>query len=461
MPSKEIIKPDAKKPVLKKTDSQKPEIKKSDLKRPDNLTRKQRRHLRRDQVQTRWVLAVTAIIILIVVGVIGYGYVNTYFLRVRQPAAVVYGDTITIGQVQEEVRYQRMQLVASYQRLNLFATSLLDQSEVAALQGQAEVIAGNLSNKTAIAQTALNFLIEAKIARHEAGLRGITVTDAEVQAKINAMLDYIPAATLTAMPSPSNTPPFTPTPTVTITPTVTPGGPTLTPSPTATETPTITPTVTGTVTPTVTPTNTLVPTRIPSATPFTEEAFGKYYTLYIGNITRETGLTEEEFRDRVKSVLFIEKIKKAVMADVPDTEEQVHLAQIVLNNKDTAVAALARLITGESWNAVVREVSTDEASKAKFGDLGWIAMANPPSELEKTAFALKAGEVSQVLQTGVDTWVILKALERGPRPMAAEKLAAAQNAAYQTWLDGNLADASIVDKKGMPAELVPSKPDIS
>jgi hypothetical protein len=432
-----------------------------DVKKPDILTRKQRRHLRRDQVQTRWVLAVTAAIILIVLGVIGYGYLNTYFLKVKQPAAVVYGETITIKEVQEEVRYQRVQLVASYRRLILFSTSLLDVNEAAALSAQAEVIAGSLSNKTALAQTALNFLIEAKIARHEASLREIIVTDEEVQAKIDSMLDYIPAATLTAMPSPSNTLPFTPTPTVTVTSTITPGGPTLTPSPTSTETPTVTPTVTGTVTPTLTPTNTPPPTAVPTATPFTEEAFEKYYTLYIGNITRDTGLSEEEFRERVRSQLYIDKVRQAVMADVPNTDEQVHLAQIVLNNKETAVATLARLVRGESWNVIVKEVSTDTASKDKFGDIGWIVMANPPSELEKSAFALKAGEVSQVLQTGVDTWVILKVLEKGPRPMSEEKLAAAQSAAYQTWLDGIKADSSIVEKKGVPEELVPDKPDLT
>jgi parvulin-like peptidyl-prolyl isomerase len=431
------------------------------VKKPDTLTRKQRRHLRRDQVQTRWVLAVTGVIILLVLGVIGYGYLNTYFLRVKQPAVVVYGEEITIGQVQEEVRYQRLQLVASYHRLVLFSTSLLDPNEAAALSAQAEVIAGSLSDKTALANTALNFLIDAQIARHEAGLRGITVTDEEVQAEVNAMLEYIPAATLTAMPSPTKTSPFTPTPTFTNTPSVTPGGPTLTPSATLTETPTPTPTVTGTTTPTFTATFTPLPTMPPTATPFTEEAFNKYYSLYIANITRETGLTEEEFRERVRSDLYIEKVRQAIVADVPDTEEQVHLAQIVLADQETAVATLARLVRGESWNVIVKEVSTDAASKDKGGDIGWIAMANPPSELEKSAFGLKAGEVSQVLQTGVSTWVILKVIEKGPRPMNAEKLATAQNAAYQTWLDGIRNDPSIVDKKGMPDEMVPSQPNIT
>jgi len=428
---------------------------------PETLTRKQRRHLRRDQVQTRWVLLITAAIILLVVGVIGYGYLNTYFLRVKQPAAVVYGETITIGQVQEEVRYQRMQLVASYNRLVLFSTSLLDPNEAASLSAQAEMIANTLSNNTGLGQTAVQFLIEAQIARHEAAARGITVTDEEVQAEVDAILDYIPAATLTAMPSRTKTSPFTPTPTFTVTPTVTPGGLTLTPTPTNTETPTPTQTVTGTIIPSLTPTLTVTTTLVPSATPFTEEAFQKYYTLYITKIERETGITEEEFRERVRSELYIEKVRNAIMAAVPGTEEQVHLAQIVVGDEATAVAVLARVVRGESWNVVVKEVSTDAASKDKGGDIGWITMDNPPSELEKSAFALKAGEVSPVLQTGANTWVILKVLEKGPQPMNAEKLATAQNEAYQQWLDGIMKDVSAVDNKGMPPEMVPSKPDLT
>jgi parvulin-like peptidyl-prolyl isomerase len=90
-----------------------------------------------------------------------------------------------------------------------------------------------------------------------------------------------------------------------------------------------------------------------------------------------------------------------------------------------------------------------------------VPLQDPPTDLEKAAYALKAGEVSQVLQIGANTWVILKVLERGPRPMAAEKYAAAQQEAYQTWLSAVRSDSEVVDKKGMPEELVPSQPDIS
>ncbi|MBN1437807.1 MAG: peptidylprolyl isomerase [Anaerolineales bacterium] len=432
-------------------------------KKSEALTRKQRRHLRRDQAQTRLVLAVSGVILALVVGVIGFGYVNTYFLRVNDPAAIVYGETITIGEVQKEIRYQRLQLVASYQRLNGAASApLIDPADAAALRAQADQVKLTLSDDAALADQALTFLIDAAIARHEADLRGIIVYEEDIEAEVNSILGYIPAATLTAMPSPTKSRTPTVTATHTLTPTVTPGGPTLTP--TSTETPTLTPTLTPTIggTVTATRTSTLTPTatKIPTATPFTETAYQKYYQLYLTNIERQTGISEAEFRERVRNELFIRFVRDAVVADVKPVEEQVHLAQIVLNDETVAYRTLGRLLRGEPWNTVLQEVSVDEANKAKNGDIGWIPMSNPPTDLETQAFELEKGELSKVIQTEANTWVILKLLDKGPRPITGEKLEAAQNVAYQEWLNGIRNDTTIVDKKGVPDELIPSEPDI-
>jgi parvulin-like peptidyl-prolyl isomerase len=431
--------------------------------KPETLTRKQRRHLRRDQVQTRVVLAITAAIILVVAGVIGYGYLNTYYLRVKDPAAIVYGETITIGEVQKEVRYQRLQLVATYNRLILSSTSLLDATEASALSAKASLIASSLSDNTALGELSLQFLIDAKIARHEAETRGILVSDEEVQTAVNDMLDYIPAATLTAMPSPSQTLTFTPTSTHTLTPTVTMGGPTLTPTPTDTPTPTPTPTATigGTVTATLTTTLTPTVTTVPTATPFTEQAYQKRYSLYLTDILHQTGITEAEFLERVRSELYIEKVRNAIMAEVPRTEEQVHLAKLVVADESAANAALVRLGRGESWDLLVKELSIDTATKDKNGDAGWVPMSDPPTDLEKAAFALQSGQVSKALQIGANSWVILKVLERGPQPMSADKYIAVQQTTYQEWLDGIRNNTEIVDKKGIPAEMIPTKPGIA
>jgi parvulin-like peptidyl-prolyl isomerase len=406
------------------------------------------------------VWAITAIIIVLVAAVIGFGYYSTYFLQVNNPAAFVYGEKITIAQVQKEVRWERMQMIATYSRLNLASINLLDPAQVQVYLSQAAQIKADLNNKTAIGAAALQFLIEGKIALHEATARGIVVTDAEVQAKVNDMLGFIPEATLTAMPSPSNTVPFTPTPTSTVTSTVTPGGPTFTPTSTITPTPTVTPTfvITGTVTPSLTPTITSTPTIVPTATPFTLEAFQKYYTLYLSDIRRLTMMTETDFRERVRTELYVEKVKAAVMAGVVRNEDQVHLAQIVVADEATAKAARARIVAGESFGAVAKEVSLDTATKDAGGDLGWIGMGNPPSELEKNAFAMNYGEISLPFQTGPTTWVIIKLLDKGSRPMAADQYASEQQSFYLQWLQDAQKIPDAVDKKVIPPDLIPSDP---
>jgi hypothetical protein len=427
---------------------------------PAPLTRKQRHHIRRDQAQTRWVWAITVIILVLVAAVIGFGYYSTYFLRVADPAAFVYGEKITIAEVQKEVRWERMQLIASYSRLILASNNLQDPIQAQVFTSQASQIANQLNDKTTLGEAALGFLIEAKIARHEGAVRGIVVTDEELQAKVNDMLGYIPEATLTAMPSPTNTIPFTPTPTWTVTPTVTSGGPTYTPTSTITQTPTITitPTPSGTVTPNPTPSITRTPTIVPTATPFTQVAFQKYYTLYLADVRRMTMMTETDFRERARSELYIAKVKNAVMVEVPRNEDQVHLAQIVVADEATAKAVRARVAGGESWNAVAKEVSLDAATKDSGGDLGWIAEGNPPSDLEKTAFAMNYGQISQPTQTSATTWVILKLLDKGSRPMSADKYASEQLAHYQQWLQDLEKNSNVVDKKGIPADLIPTDP---
>jgi parvulin-like peptidyl-prolyl isomerase len=431
------------------------------LQGPEPLTRKQRHHIRRDQEQTRWVWVITAVILFLVAAVIAFGYYSTYFLQVNNTAATVYGEKISVAQVQAEVRWERMQLIATYSRLNLAGVNPLDpQAQLYIVK--ASQIKTNLDNKTAVGDNALQFLIDAKIARHEAASLGITVTDAEVQAQVDSILGYIPEATLTAMPSPTNTVPFTPTPTWTTIPTATAGGPTFTPTSTITPTPTITPTfvVTGTVTPTLIPSITSTPTLVPTATPFTQAEYTKYFTLYLANIRKLTRMSETDFRERVRSELYIQKVKAAVVKGLPQNEDQVHLAEIVTADQATASSARLRIIAGEAFSAVATEVSLDAATNAKGGDAGWVAEGNPPSDMEKTAFALTVGQISEPIQTSPTTWVIIKLLDKASRPMSADKYASLQESFYQKWLQDKLNTPGTVDKKGIPSDLIPLDPKL-
>jgi serine/threonine protein kinase/parvulin-like peptidyl-prolyl isomerase len=350
------------------------------------------------------VILISAIIVL-VAAVVGFGYYSTYHLWLNDPAAFVYGEKITIADVQKEVRWERMQLIASYNRLILASKNIQDPVQAQVFSSQASQTESVLNNKTGIGDDALEFLIEAKIARHEAVSRGIAVTEDELQARVNEVLGYIPEATLN-------------------------------------------------------PTITRMQTLVSTTTPLTQAAFQKYYALYLSDVHRMTKMTEMDFRERVRSELYIEKVKNAVMAEVPRNEDQVHLAQIVVADEATAQAVYARVAVGESWDWVAKEVSLDTATKDTGGDLGWIAEGNPPSDLEKAAFAMNYGQIIQPIQTSATTWVILKLLDKGSRPMSADKYASEQQPYYQQWLQDIRNKPGVLDKKGIPADLIPIDPKL-
>lgn len=73
-----------------------------------------------------------------------------------------------------------------------------------------------------------------------------------------------------------------------------------------------------------------------------------------------------------------------------------------LDNKEQktrAAEVLKRVRAGEDFAKLAKEFSTDPGSKEKGGDLGWFAAGAMVPEFEKAAFALKPGEVSDLVET--------------------------------------------------------------
>lgn len=66
--------------------------------------------------------------------------------------------------------------------------------------------------------------------------------------------------------------------------------------------------------------------------------------------------------------------------------------------REQADAVLKRLRAGEDFGKLAQEFSTD-GSKDKGGDLGWFGRGQMVPEFEKAAFALKPGEISDVVQS--------------------------------------------------------------
>lgn len=120
----------------------------------------------------------------------------------------------------------------------------------------------------------------------------------------------------------------------------------------------------------------------------------------------QTGATTEELRSMERSSLIGKKVLDAI-TNVPATAEFRHARHILCKTEADCQAALGRLNAGETFEAVAKSASIDEATKDRGGDLDWVARGMLPSkELETAIFSLKAGERSPVVQSSFGFHVI-------------------------------------------------------
>jgi peptidyl-prolyl cis-trans isomerase C len=75
-------------------------------------------------------------------------------------------------------------------------------------------------------------------------------------------------------------------------------------------------------------------------------------------------------------------------------EDEVHARHILVATEQEAKDLLAELKKGASFDKLAREKSTDKASGAEGGDLGWFKRTDMVKEFSDAAFALKKGEMS-------------------------------------------------------------------
>jgi hypothetical protein len=401
------------------------------------LTRKQHAHLRRDEMQTRLVIIGVVAVLLLVFGIVGFGYVRSYIVRMNEPVAVVFGEKITVAQWQKEVRIRRMQYIDRYSQYKALASMDTTSSYAQIYNNLADQYQQILQDAPAVGEEALTYMVDGAAVRHEAVARGITVTDAELQERIEQLFLYTPAPTLTVL---ALTPP-TPTSTATITPT--PEQPTPSATPTAASTPTAV----------------LLPTLPPATeTPYTEDSFRTNYAQYLSRLQETTGMNETDFRERMRMEMLTEKVKNAVVADVPHEQEQYHLAWLVVAEDTLAEAARMRVTGGDDWATIVQEVSTDTITKDTGGDMGWIGTGVLSADVEQQVFALAVGEVSEPIQTATGEWAVYRLQEKEVRPLDDSAYSAAQEAFYTKWLAEIKNAEGVVEIVGFETDVLPTDP---
>ncbi len=373
------------------------------------VTRKETHRLRRDAERSRRVMIGLAVVAGLLLILVGAGVITELVVKPRQPVAVVNGQAIASQDYQKRVR------------LDWFQAS--DQQ---------------ITDPQGTSLQTLDQMIDEQIVRAEAKLRGITVSQEEVDQAIEKSFGY-----LRTPPTATPTPAVSPTPF----PTPTPGG-----EPTA--------------------------TPFPTPTPVTLEAYQKEYQSYTDRLKPATGMSQADFRALVEGDLLRQKVYEAITKDVPATEEQVHARHILVSIREPqptptpdptgqptptpdpsasptpaprdAAQALARVIeaqqklgAGEDFAKVAAEYSDDTGSATDGGDLGWFGKGMMVPEFETAAFALEPGQISDPVQTSFGYHLIQVLEKDAARPSDAYTLSQRQYEFYNKWLTEQKAAAKI------------------
>ncbi|MCU0485299.1 MAG: peptidylprolyl isomerase [Anaerolineales bacterium] len=411
-----------------------------------------RKHLARQQrerIQTRNITLAAIAVIVLVIGVIGYGILNEQVLIPNRAIATVNGEKISLSEFQMQARYTRYNIVSQYIQYYQFAQMFGNDEAYADYFNQYLIqIASQLDTAT-VGQAVLDGLIEDRLIRAEAKKRGITVSPEEVELALGELFSYFPNGTPTSAPT------YAAQPTSTLS---------------ATQLALVPPTQTPTLEPTAVITQTAVPTEVvnlpsptPSeptatATPYTEEAYKKEFTDTIGGLEESIQVTEKDLRRIYESILLRSRLSEAITADTPNSTEQVWARHILVSSEVTATLVLEKLEAGEDFATLATAYSIDTGSSVNGGDLGWFGTGQMVEEFETAAFGLEIGEISAPIKSQFG-WHIIQVLGHENKTLSESEYNDLLDQKFQTWLDEQRAASEVVIDENWILE-VPAEPTI-
>ena len=382
---------------------------------------------RREAEQTRRIrLAVGGVAGLLLL-VLLVAVINEVFVAPNRAVATVNGEAITVRQFQDRVEYERAQRIVSLE--NQYEAFGGDVGIIQQFSSQTII---ELQDAEALAEGVLNQMTQEVLVRQEAEARGITVTDAELDAEIGSFFNYFDGGLPTAVPTAAQT----------VEPT-----PSLTPSPTAVITDVV-PVNTPFPTPTLGPTSEPEPTATAVSLESFEEQLGEVLADF-----DNLGANDAVFREVVRLNLYADKLTELLGEEneVPEEAMQASVFMLSFDTQTDADEAMAMIGAGDFltvWNTIrstppnpdapatstATELlwRTQDALVASFGeDVADVAFSLPPN--------VPSTPIEQVVDAETSRFHIVQVSGREVRPLDD---AVIQNA-KQTIVQNLIAEKSV------------------
>ncbi len=158
-------------------------------------------------------------------------------------------------------------------------------------------------------------------------------------------------------------------------------------------------------------------------------------------------MSEEEYRKSWELTILADKYDTYMSANVPTSGEQVHLYVLFTETEEDALAAIDRWNTGESFYDLAMELSTDNSTGVKGGEMGWLPEGALDARWEQESFALEVGAISDALPIYAEEndvasgasvlivgWYVIYVPEREIREIDEDSLDVLRANALMDWL---------------------------
>jgi hypothetical protein len=381
---------------------------KKSKKKKKRLTRRQLARREKEARAQRLMTWIAIGVGTLVVGILAYGLITEVIIAAREPVAQVGETTIRAKAFEARQSYERwMTQLQIYQYQTYLdqinqpdglgtgtptpeaeegvetppAPSISDDPLAQQIQFTISNLERQLSSDLAdsFARDVLDSMVEEELVRQAAETRDLSVTEEEVQLRIEREVGYNRDA--------------------------------------------------------ITETQTLTDTAIAGGQPQFDELYQQFKT----NVLQVTRYPEEDFRAMIRASVLREELKAELADDIDTTADQVQSTVFIANTEGEAEAIRTRINEdGEEPQALVDELSGDENQDTTGYELPWLPegyiSTQIGEEIEQAAFNTSVGSASPPVLGPDERYYVVYVAGHEVRELSTELQEQNREEAYQDWL---------------------------